>query len=104
MYQWHESYYLGAAHGISGILYLLLQAREYLTESELNTIIKPTIDYLAGLRFTSGNFPSSLGRDVDKYVQWCHGAPGFLYLFTTAYKVFLVFFIITVITTIVGFW
>lgn len=25
MYQWHESYYLGAAHGISGILYMLLQ-------------------------------------------------------------------------------
>ncbi|XP_042143626.1 glutathione S-transferase LANCL1 isoform X1 [Ixodes scapularis] len=25
MYQWHESYYLGAAHGLSGILYMLLQ-------------------------------------------------------------------------------
>ncbi|XP_044261291.1 lanC-like protein 2 [Tribolium madens] len=88
MYQWHESYYLGAAHGVSGILYLLLQAKEYLTENELQAIIKPTVDYLATLRFPSCNFPSSLGRDNDKYVQWCHGAPGFLYLFTTAYKVF----------------
>jgi hypothetical protein len=88
MYQWHESYYLGAAHGLSGILYLLLQAKDYLTEAELHTIIKPTIDYLASLRFPSGNFPSSMGRDHDKYVQWCHGAPGFVYLFSTAYKVF----------------
>jgi hypothetical protein len=24
MFEWHESYYLGAAHGIAGILYLLL--------------------------------------------------------------------------------
>lgn len=88
MYQWHDSYYLGAAHGLSGILYLLLQIREYLTEAELNNLIKPTIDYLSTLRFPSGNYPSSMGRDVDKYVQWCHGAPGFVYLFSAAYKVF----------------
>nr|CAI5840624.1 unnamed protein product [Callosobruchus analis] len=46
------------------------------------------MDYLTTQRFPSGNFPSSLGRDVDKYVQWCHGAPGFVYLFCEAYKVF----------------
>ncbi|KAJ8910863.1 hypothetical protein NQ315_010810 [Exocentrus adspersus] len=88
MYQWHDSYYLGAAHGLSGILYMLLQVWEYLSQEELDNLIKPTIDYLTTQRFESGNFPSSLGRDRDKYVQWCHGAPGFLYLYTTAYKVF----------------
>ncbi|XP_019872798.1 lanC-like protein 2 isoform X2 [Aethina tumida] len=88
MYQWHDSYYLGAAHGLSGILYLLLNCTEYLLESEINTLIKPTIDHLATLKFKSGNFPSSLGREQDKYVQWCHGAPGFLYMFSKAYTVF----------------
>ncbi|KAK9889522.1 hypothetical protein WA026_006876 [Henosepilachna vigintioctopunctata] len=88
MYQWHDSYYLGAAHGLSGIIYLMLQVKEYLTESELNTLIRPTIEYLSTLRFPSGNYPSSMGRDVDKYVQWCHGAPGFVYMFSQAYKVF----------------
>ncbi|XP_018560773.1 lanC-like protein 2 [Anoplophora glabripennis] len=88
MYQWHDSYYLGAAHGLSGILYLLLQVKEYLTQEELDALVKPTIDYLITQRFPSGNFPSSLGRDSDKYVQWCHGAPGFLYLFTAAYKAY----------------
>lgn len=51
MYQWHESYYLGAAHGISGILYLLLQVKEYLDNFELDDLIKPTIDYLITLRY-----------------------------------------------------
>ncbi|CAH1966130.1 unnamed protein product [Acanthoscelides obtectus] len=88
MYEWHESYYLGAAHGVSGILYLLLQVKQYLPDDDLLNLIKPTIDYLTTQRFPSGNFPSSLGRDVDRYVQWCHGAPGFVYLFCEAYKVF----------------
>lgn len=51
MYQWHESYYLGAAHGLSGILYLLLQTKDYLTEEELHNLIKPTIDYLKSQRY-----------------------------------------------------
>ncbi|CAH0554962.1 unnamed protein product [Brassicogethes aeneus] len=88
MYEWHNSYYLGAAHGVSGILFLLLNCTEYLLELEIMGLIKPTIDYLATLRFSSGNFPSSYKSENDKYVQWCHGAPGFLYMFTKAYKVF----------------
>lgn len=50
MYQWHDSYYLGAAHGLSGILYLLLHLKELLTEQELKNLVKPTIDYLATLQ------------------------------------------------------
>lgn len=87
MYQWHDSYYLGAAHGLAGILYLLLLLKQHLTEQELKTLVKPTVDYLATLRFPSGNYPSSLGSDSDGKVQWCHGAPGFVFLFSEAYKV-----------------
>ncbi|XP_022918485.1 lanC-like protein 2 [Onthophagus taurus] len=88
LYKWHDSYYLGAAHGMSGIMYLLLQARNYVRESELNDLIKPTIDYLTSKKFASGNFPSSLGSQSDKYIQWCHGAPGFVFMYSEAYKVF----------------
>ncbi|XP_030766616.1 glutathione S-transferase LANCL1-like [Sitophilus oryzae] len=89
MFEWHNTKYLGAAHGISGIIYLLLQARDYLLEDELNNLIKPTIQFLTTLRFPTGNFPSSLGPGkADKYVQWCHGAPGFLYMYCAAYRVF----------------
>lgn len=50
MFEWHGSKYLGAAHGVSGIIYLLLQAKEYLLDEELNNLIKPTIAYLSTLR------------------------------------------------------
>lgn len=87
MYQWHDSYYLGAAHGVAGIMYLLLHLKHLLTEQELQTLVKPTVDYLVTLKFPSGNYPSSLGSDTDGKVQWCHGAPGFVFLFSEAYKV-----------------
>ncbi|XP_063973828.1 glutathione S-transferase LANCL1-like isoform X2 [Diachasmimorpha longicaudata] len=88
MYSWHEKEYLGGAHGIAGILYILLQARAYLTEAQLNDEIKPSIDYLITLRFPSKNFPSSIGNKADRLVHWCHGAPSMTMLFTLAFKVF----------------
>ncbi|KAK2156084.1 hypothetical protein LSH36_222g03052 [Paralvinella palmiformis] len=74
MYEWHDKKYLGAAHGLSGIMYILMQ---------------PTVDYLQELRFPSGNFPSSIGSPSgDKLIHWCHGAPGWIHMFILSYKVF----------------
>jgi lantibiotic modifying enzyme len=88
MYYWHEKIYIGAAHGISGILYILLQSKYLLTQNELNFLIKPTIDFIASLKFKSGNYPSSLGNTNDCLVQWCHGAPGIIHLFSLSYEIF----------------
>lgn len=88
MYEWHDSYYLGAAHGVAGILYMLLQAREQLSSSELQTLVQRTVGYYLTLRYPSGNFPSSLGSQTDKLVHWCHGAPGAIHMFALAYSVF----------------
>jgi len=88
MYEWHDKAYLGAAHGLSGIMYMLLQVREHLTEDELNNLLKPSIDFLLSLQFSSGNFPSSLGNETDRLVHWCHGAPGAIHMFGLAYQVF----------------
>ncbi|KAL1438989.1 hypothetical protein MTO96_047466 [Rhipicephalus appendiculatus] len=66
MYQWHDSFYLGAAHGLAGIFYMLLQVRSY----------------------PSGNYPSSIGSSSDKLVHWCHGAPGTIHLLLLAHLVF----------------
>nr|CAD7411776.1 unnamed protein product [Timema cristinae] len=116
MYMWHGKYYIGGAHGISGILYMLLLVtsailqsgrnlahkekikvplmyrwrKSYLSQTELDTLLRPTIDYLQGIRYPSKNFPSSLNSDSDRLVHWCHGAPGAVYLFTEAYKVGLI--------------
>jgi hypothetical protein len=63
-----------------------VQAKDYMTEPELNNLVRPTLDYLQGICFPSYNFPSSLGNNSDKLVQWCHGAPGIVFLFAEAYK------------------
>ena len=58
-----------------------VQAKDYMAKSELNNLVHPTIDYLQGI-----HFPSSLGNNLDKLVQWYHGTPGIVFLFAQAYK------------------
>ncbi|CAB3242131.1 unnamed protein product [Arctia plantaginis] len=89
LWQWHDKVYFGAAHGMAGILYILLQARAYINIMDIKCLVKPTINWLLSQRFTSGNFPSSVGSaSGDRLVQWCHGAPGFIALCTLAAEVF----------------
>merc|ERR1712045_864088 len=76
MWAWHEKVYYGAAHGIAGILTVLLQASDHITPAEMDEQVRPTMDYLVNTAFASGNFPSSKGNDKDRLVHWCHGAPG----------------------------
>ncbi len=47
----------------------------------------PTVEFLKSKRLPSGNYLSSSDSKSDKLVQWCHGAPGFIYLFVRAYEV-----------------
>ncbi|KAL7472815.1 hypothetical protein ACHAXS_013180 [Conticribra weissflogii] len=89
VWKWHEKLYLGAAHGIVGILHTLL---DYL--NELSTVspsvldeVESTILKLNDFCFESGNLQSSIkdGNSVtsnrsDRLVQFCHGAPGHVLL------------------------
>lgn len=64
-----------------------------MTSSELNDLVRPTLDELARCVFSSGNFPSSQGSQSDRLVHWCHGAPGAIFLFGSAYKVSYIMFL-----------
>ncbi|KAL2715276.1 lanC-like protein 2 isoform X1 [Vespula squamosa] len=88
MYSWHDTEYLGAAHGLAGILYILLQARNYLYEEQLKNFILSTLYYLQDLKYPSGNFPSSIESNTDRLIHWCHGAPGMTMLFCLAYEIY----------------
>ena len=88
MYVWHEKAYVGAAHGLIGIIALLLEAKHFLTEEDLNKLVRPTIEFILSIRFSSGNFPSSLSNDSDRLVHWCHGCPGAVHLFCLAFQIF----------------
>lgn len=83
MYSWHGKNYLGAAHGLCGIVYVLLHCLPVVREVDPSggglAAVKTACDALAGSLLPSGNLPSSLGsKGEDRLVQWCHGAPGLI--------------------------
>ena len=88
MYAWHDKEYLGAAHGIVGILTVLLQAHQHVGIDL--TAVRSTIDYvIATFVQPDGNIASKTQRPTEtELVQWCHGAPGLVMLLTLAYSVF----------------
>ncbi|ESO83348.1 hypothetical protein LOTGIDRAFT_179770 [Lottia gigantea] len=88
VFTWHDKHYLGAAHGMVGIIFMLLQLDKQLLEPYL-TDIKSCIDHLLSIQLPSGNFPSSLeNKSSDKLVHWCHGAPGWIHMFLKAHELF----------------
>ncbi|CAF3305988.1 unnamed protein product [Rotaria socialis] len=90
MYQWHDKEYMGAAHGVSGIIYLLLNVAQDDLCSNLRPYVQshllPTIEFLTTKRLPSGNYLSSSDSTTDRLVQWCHGATGFVFLFVRTYE------------------
>ncbi|KAM7495474.1 hypothetical protein LguiB_030083 [Lonicera macranthoides] len=85
MYEWHGKMYWGAAHGIAGIMHVLMDME--LKPDELEDV-RGTLRYMIKNRFPSGNYPSSEGSESDRLVHWCHGAPGVALTLVKAAKVF----------------
>ena len=116
LWMWHDTAYLGAAHGVVGILQTLL----YMTSQEWQQVerssrglegilekVQQTIDILISSPYYiyegTGNFKSSLKlerkhhhhhghhhghEERDRLVHWCHGSPGLCMLLLRASEVF----------------
>lgn len=84
LYHCWQTKYLGAAHGLSSILHMLLESGI----NNHNDDVRMAIDRLEQLQSAEGNFPSALHEKADKLIHWCHGAPGIFYLFAKAYLVY----------------
>ncbi|KAJ1356926.1 hypothetical protein KIN20_014900 [Parelaphostrongylus tenuis] len=92
MYEYHGTEYLGAAHGLAGILQMALGFRELLSESEERDVVE-SANWLISIQDDEGNFASSvkwIGRERgdDQLVHWCHGAPGVILLCLTLWKLY----------------
>ncbi|XP_055377355.1 lanC-like protein 3 homolog [Condylostylus longicornis] len=97
MYQYHGTEYLGAAHGLSAILHVLLDSPWFKSDlskvpSDILNDVKASVDFYLSLQDAEGNFPVALedlkrGRE-KRLVHWCHGAPGAVYLLAKAYLIF----------------
>uniref|UniRef100_A0A673LUM7 LanC-like protein 2 n=1 Tax=Sinocyclocheilus rhinocerous TaxID=307959 RepID=A0A673LUM7_9TELE len=88
LYEWHKKQYVGAAHGLAGIYYMLMQPSAKVSQDTLNELVRPSVDYVRHKKFRSGNYPSSLSNETDRLVHWCHGAPGVLHMLIMTHKVF----------------
>ncbi|KAK5844571.1 hypothetical protein PVK06_000711 [Gossypium arboreum] len=85
MYEWHGKKYWGAAHGLAGIMHVLMDTELKPDEVEY---VKGTLRCMIKNRFPSGNYPSSEGSESDRLVHWCHGAPGITLTLAKAAEVF----------------
>ena len=72
--------YFGAAHGTTGILYVLLQFPSWCQDPAHLPWITATINTVVSMQYPSGNFPCTFqdhkDETADRLVHWCHGAPG----------------------------
>lgn len=88
LYTWHDAEYLGAAHGLAGIVATVLQAEAALAHTGWRlpaasaARLRTATLALAAALLPSGNLPTRARGHVadDRLVQWCHGAPGLLML------------------------
>ncbi|PKA60412.1 hypothetical protein AXF42_Ash008472 [Apostasia shenzhenica] len=85
MYEWHGKKYWGAAHGLAGIMHVLMDMK--LEPEELEDV-KGTLRYMIENRFPNGNYPSSEDSKTNRLVHWCHGAPGVALTLVKAAEVF----------------
>ncbi|EPQ51489.1 hypothetical protein GLOTRDRAFT_22498, partial [Gloeophyllum trabeum ATCC 11539] len=90
MWMWHGKRYLGGAHGVAGILQILLSAPTEIIQPHL-PVIYDTVGWLISLQDHEGNWPHKASTRPTKQVtedlvQWCHGAPAVLILLSTLIK------------------
>jgi len=96
MYAYHGTEYLGAAHGLSSILQMILTVPGYFEglPQDKKRLVVGSVDFLLGIQQESnGNFPCAMDEITRKrsseneLVHWCHGSPGTVYLMARAHKV-----------------
>ncbi|XP_034238193.1 lanC-like protein 3 isoform X1 [Thrips palmi] len=93
MYAYYGTEYLGAAHGLSGILQMLLSVPGFIqSDASIERDVRTSIDYILSTQSAEGNFPFATEevrfktrQPEDEMVHWCHGAPGVVYLMAKAY-------------------
>jgi hypothetical protein len=92
MWEWHGKQYLGAIHGVAGILYVLLCCgRDILlrVEPSIYAIIEQTAaDVLRHSTSAEGNIASSVESASDRLVHFCHGATGWIPLMCLMHTIY----------------
>eukprot|EP00005_Dracoamoeba_jomungandri_P012462 CAMPEP_0174273952 /NCGR_PEP_ID=MMETSP0439-20130205/56405_1 /TAXON_ID=0 /ORGANISM="Stereomyxa ramosa, Strain Chinc5" /LENGTH=367 /DNA_ID=CAMNT_0015365455 /DNA_START=140 /DNA_END=1243 /DNA_ORIENTATION=- len=86
MYKWFGSEYIGAAHGLSGIVYVLLHFFELLSSQQFS-ILRDCVDYLISISSSTSSYPTVVGDPMPAKTQWCHGSAGVVYTILKLYEI-----------------
>ncbi|KAF0445421.1 lanC-like protein 1 [Gigaspora margarita] len=86
MWSWHNAEYIGAIHGVAGIIATILQCGE-LAHPYLDELLQTT-EWLAELVQSNKNYPARIQSTHDDLIQFCHGAPGILVSFLKIYSLY----------------
>ena len=76
-WMWHGKTYLGAAHGVAGIVAQVVMSCR-VTGAPIPTALEGIVSGLLSQQLDSGNWPPGKNELRDDLVQFCHGAPGIL--------------------------
>ncbi|CAH8869469.1 unnamed protein product [Trichobilharzia szidati] len=95
MYAYYDTEYLGAGHGLIGILFSLMLFPGYMkSKPDAEKLICDSLFYLMQITPSeTGNLPSAtdeIGRNTKSLepnvlVHWCHGATGAVFAYARAY-------------------
>ena len=84
----HVCFIPGAAHGLSGILQMLLHFPDFLqADPSVEQEVHDAVDYMLAIMQPNGNVAPAMDEvagvrgarqrpDSQELVHWCHGAPG----------------------------
>ena len=86
MYSYYDSLYLGAAHGLSAILQMLLVYSKFL-DSEATKDVTAACYCMLSCETENNNYPACLNETRDHLWHWCHGSPGVIYFLIKASQV-----------------
>ena len=95
-------FYLGAAHGLIGVIYMLLctiklypnllSDKNYEINKKplnLSKFLIKNLNYIKSIQIKNGNFPDDVqGEDSGDKVHFCHGCVGAVHLFLLAEELF----------------
>ena len=99
VFHFHEKEYFGAAHGLFGVLYMLMKAYQInhayfakassLLNKHIQASVEASLKYLLGFQHSTGSFASSAkSKSKGQLVQFCHGSTGAIPCLLLATEVF----------------
>ncbi|KAI9209707.1 uncharacterized protein BJ171DRAFT_484820 [Polychytrium aggregatum] len=95
VFSWYLERYIGAAHGLAGVLAVLMDCPDLASSDENESCLLGALEFLKSRKVTNGNYTVRVDETLHnspqlaesvELVQFCHGAAGVGLCFAKAYE------------------